>query len=112
MKNKLIALSKEKGFKSKIIQFDDYKSMSDDKYYLWLCELKMWLMRECGLFCYGNPVSHLQEFQAAVERDDLINFNTVYDSIVDSDNEETRLFKSLPIALEKALLEGLKLTDK
>ena len=110
MKNKLIALSKEKGFKSKIILFDDYKSLIDTKYYLWLCELKMWMITENGLFCSGNPVTHLQEFQACIEQDNLLHFVTVYDSL-SIDNGVTT-YDTLPQALEKALFEGLKLTQK
>lgn len=110
MKNKLIALSKEKGFKSKIILFDNADSLSEDKYYLWLCELKMWIMRECGLFCSANPLTHLQEFQAAIEQDNLLHFVTVYDSLSIDNNVTT--YESLPQALEVALTEGLKLTEK
>ncbi len=110
MKQKLIALSKEKGFKSKIILFDDYKSMSEAKYYLWLCELSMWMITQNGLFCSGSPVTHMQEFQASVERDDLLKFVTIYDSL-SIDNDVT-MYNTLPQALEVALYEGLKLTKK
>ncbi len=104
MKNKLINISKEKGFKSKIVEPKDYE--------LWLFELRGWLKREAGLYASANPVNHLKEWQAAVEYDDLINFKSVYDSITDAGSEKERLFKEEHQALEIALYEALKLTKK
>ena len=110
MKNKLIALSKEKGFKSKIILFDDYKSLSDTKYYLWLCELKMWMYTGSGVLCMADMEGHLKEWHCWVDIDDLSNVKTVYASI--GHKKDPNNYPSEPQALEVALYEGLKLTEK
>ena len=110
MKQKLIALSKEKGFKSEQILFDSIDGLTDKRYYLWMCELKLWLLEGSDLFCSGDPVNHLEEFRAAVEYDNLLDLTTVYDSITTEKGVE--LFDKYTLALEKALYEGLKLTEK
>lgn len=105
MKQKLIALSKEKGFKSEIILFDgDGSTLSDKKYFLWLCELKLWMCTTNGMDCFASAGSNLKEWHSYVDYDSLLDFKTVY-----SDKQD---YDSLPKALEKALYEGLKLTEK
>lgn len=105
MKQKLIALSKEKGFKSKRILFDgDGSAMSEASYNLWMFDLRLWLL-ESGLDCFGSAGSHLKEWMAYVDHDTILGFTTIY-------SDSTEFFESLPLALEKALYEGLKLTEK
>ena len=107
MKQKLIALSKEKGFKSEIILFDgDGSTLSDKKYYLWLCELKLWMVEFNGIECIAQSIEHLREWKAIVDHDSITSFVTVYES------ESDEYYDSLPQALEVALIEGLKLTKK
>ncbi len=102
---RLITLSKEKGFKSKIILFDgDGSTMSDTKYYLWMQELRLWLL-ESGLDCFGTAGTHLKEWMSYVDHDTILNFETVY-------SDSNKFYDTLPLALEKALTEGLKLTEK
>ena len=106
MKNKLIALSKEKGFKSKIILFDSADTLSDTKYYLWMCEFKLWMIEVNGLDCYAFAGGHLKDWYANVDHDTIIDFTTVYTR---TDNHH---YESLPQALEVAQYEGAKLLKK
>ena len=55
MKEKLISLAKEKGFVSNIIGKSVESVYSKkDFYYLWMCELKKWLIKNYNInvFCY------------------------------------------------------------
>lgn len=102
MRKELISLSKELGFKPEQILFNDYKQLSDKRYYLWLCELRLWMIENNGLDCFGQAGTHLKEWQAYVDYDTITDFETIY--------SDPKTYPSLPLALEKALFEGLKLT--
>lgn len=104
-KNKLIALSKEIGFKSKIILFDSPDTLSDTKYYLWMCEFKLWMIEVNGLDCFASAGGHLKHWIAYVDHDTILDFKTVYVK-----DEES--YESLPQALEMALYQGAKLLKK
>ncbi len=105
MKKKLIALSKERGFKAEQMLFDSVDGLSDKRYYLWMCELQLWMIEVNGLLCEGLAGEHLRDWYASVDYDKILSFETLY-----ADNLQS--YSSLPLALEKALFEGLNLTEK
>lgn len=110
--NDLVRLASNKGFTSNIIgKSRESKYSNKDFYYLWMCELQIWLEKtfNCmiGIRFYSGNISMTKKFEWLYEIDyygkdfEILLTNT-------SDKLETG-FNSRKDAMEEGLLEALKL---
>ena len=103
MKEKLIELSKEKGFESKIykelIKIGIWIKLSNNHaYYLWMCELQKWLRENHNIHIFIHYNTLTERFR--------IEYITHINKEIENEYPE---FNTYEQALGKGLYEGLKL---
>ena len=101
MKEELIKLSEEKGFKSELLK----TCCADEWFHLWCCDLQKWLREEHNLTIIPDKC------------DNKGNWEVIIESIILSPNHKWQLepeasFKTYELALDRGLIEALKLIKK
>lgn len=99
MKEDLIKLANEKGFSAK------YTTTRDKFYYLWMCELKIWLLDKQAIFVHPDFFIENETIYWDFE---IVELTSQPILLLQDDNA----FDEYRQALEKGLYEALKLIQK
>lgn len=102
MKEQLIELAKEKGLITNLYQ-PEIMQVSEDYYYLWMCELQKWLRDSHKLIVQIESIWGDKEMKT-IEYESWVMYRDFENHLP---NEEPDIFKTYESALEFGLTQAL-----